>query len=89
MTRSPIRRAAAPSRLPRVGWVNGGRYGSLVADRLAVAGTASFAVGWLSDGEIDDASTNYLARLPVCGPMTVFSGCDATMRTTARPRYTG
>jgi hypothetical protein len=25
-----------------------------------VAGTASFAVGWLSGGKIDDASTNYL-----------------------------
>ena len=25
-----------------------------------MAGTASFAVGWLSGGKIDDASTNYL-----------------------------
>ena len=34
--------------------------GSLVAVVLAVAGTASFAVGWLSGGKIDDASTNYV-----------------------------
>lgn len=34
--------------------------GSLVAGGLAVAGTASFAVGWLGGGKIDDASPNYL-----------------------------